>query len=66
VRLYDLSGRLVHTLQQAVLRNGRYALSWDGRKDSGQLVSPGVYLLGVAVEGDQHTDLQARPLAVAY
>jgi len=25
-----------------------------------------VYLLGVAVEGDQHTDLQARPLAVAY
>ena len=66
VRLYDLSGRLVHTLQQAALSNGRYALSWDGRTAAGQLVPPGVYLLGVVVEGDQHSDLRARPLAVVY
>ena len=30
VRLYDLSGRPVHTLQQTALSNGRYALTWDG------------------------------------
>lgn len=66
VRLYDLSGRLVHTLQQTALRNGRYALTWDGRAAGGQLVPPGVYLLGVTVAGDQGDDLRVHPLSVAY
>ena len=66
VRLYDLSGRLVHTVQQTALSNGRYALVWDGRTADGQLVSPGVYLLGVTVAGDQGDDLRAHPLAIAY
>ncbi|MDE2814828.1 MAG: gliding motility-associated C-terminal domain-containing protein, partial [Gemmatimonadota bacterium] len=66
VRLYDLSGRLVHTLQQTALSNGRYALTWDGRAAGGQLVPPGVYLLGITVSGDLGDDLQAHPLYVAY
>ena len=66
VRLYDLSGRLVHTLQQTALSNGRYALSWDGRASGGQLVPPGIYLLGITVAGDLGDDLQAHPLYVAY
>ena len=66
VRLYDLSGRLVHALQQTTLSNGRYALTWDGRVADGQLVPPGVYLLGITVAGDLGDDLQAHPLYVAY
>ena len=66
VRLYDLSGRLVHALQQTALSNGRYALTWDGRVADGQLVPPGVYLLGITVAGDLGDDLQAHPLYIAY
>ena len=66
VRLYDLSGRLVHTLQQSSLKNGRYTLTWSGRTTTGQLVPPGLYLLSVTVSGDSYEDLQARPIAVVY
>jgi hypothetical protein len=66
VRLYDLSGRLVHTLQSTALRNGRYNLTWDGLDAHGELVPPGVYLIGVKVEGDLHSDMQLRPVAVVY
>ncbi len=66
VRLYDLSGRLVHTLQATALRNGRYDLTWDGLDAHGELVPPGVYLIAVKVEGDLHSDMQLRPVAVVY
>ncbi len=66
VRLYDLSGRLVHTLQQSSLKNGRYTLTWSGRTTTGQLVPPGLYLLSVTVSGDLYEDLQVRPIAVVY
>ena len=66
IRLYDLSGRLVHTLQATALRNGRYDLTWDGLDAHGDLVPPGVYLIGVRVEGDLNDDMQLRPVAVVY
>ena len=66
VQLYDLSGRLVHTLQRTPQQNGRYTLTWDGRTIAGQMVPPGIYVLSVAVSGDQYDDLEARTLAVVY
>lgn len=46
--IYDISGRRVRTLVQAVLPGGFHEIVWDGRNDAGQPVSSGVYLYRVA------------------
>jgi hypothetical protein len=43
VKVYDVSGRLVRTLVSAKKNAGIHAAIWDGRDDSGALVSNGVY-----------------------
>ena len=48
VRIYDVQGRLVRQLDIGRQRAGRYlnrqtAAYWDGRNDSGELVSSGIY-----------------------
>ena len=42
--VYDISGRLVRTLLQEELEQGRHEVRWDGRNGGGQLVASGVYL----------------------
>ena len=54
VALYDLAGRRVRVLwdgQPAAA--GRKRLAWDGRDESGRLVSPGHYLLRVEIDADR-------------
>jgi len=41
--IYDVSGRLVRTLQDGVLEAGRHTVTWDGRNDGGREMSSGVY-----------------------
>jgi beta-glucosidase len=43
--LYDVSGRSIRTLVDAVLDPGRYEAEWDGRDGSGSDVSSGAYLV---------------------
>jgi len=45
LRLYDLGGRLMRTLVHERLLEGRHTVHWDGRDESGQPVSAGVYFL---------------------
>jgi hypothetical protein len=66
VRIFDLAGRLVKSLQNERLGSGRYTLSWDGTDDQGKSVQPGIYLLQIAVEGDEHGDALVHSVAVAY
>jgi len=66
VQIYDLSGRLVHTLQDENQRSGRYFHEWNGRDAEGNLVLPGIYLLSVSVDGDNRDDALIRPLSVIY
>jgi flagellar hook assembly protein FlgD len=42
--IFDITGRLISTLRNADQPAGHYSLRWDGRDDSGVLVSTGVYL----------------------
>lgn len=43
--IYDVAGRLVKRLfSQQVLEHGEHAIEWDGRCDTGESVSAGVYL----------------------
>lgn len=44
VRVYDIRGVHVRTLAQGNFAAGYHSLSWDGRDDSGNLVSAGTYL----------------------
>ncbi|MBN1151504.1 T9SS type A sorting domain-containing protein [candidate division WOR-3 bacterium] len=41
--VYDVSGRTVRTLVEAVLRPGNYRTEWDGRDDNGTFVGSGTY-----------------------
>ena len=45
LRIYDVGGRLIRTLLDDNKPTGRYEVVWDGRNDSGEAVSSGVYFV---------------------
>lgn len=47
VRLHDARGRLVRTLQDAVVPAGSHTVAWDGADDRGRPVATGSYLYSV-------------------
>lgn len=47
LRVYDLSGRAVRTLVDAVVDPGEHRAVWDGRTDSGERAASGVYFVKV-------------------
>ncbi len=50
--VYDLSGRLVRTLQRGPLTAGSHRFEWNGRDDSGRRTPAGVYF--VSFDGPSH------------
>jgi len=53
LRIYDLSGREVRTLERATPRPaGRHTVAWDGRDGSGRDVASGVYYYRLTVGED--------------
>jgi hypothetical protein len=51
LRVHDVSGRLVRTLQPDVMRSGRHTVTWDGTNDRGQHVASGVYFVTLEAAG---------------
>jgi hypothetical protein len=45
VQVYDIAGRLVRTLVDESLSPGKHEAVWDGRSESGEAVSSGVYFI---------------------
>ena len=43
LRVHDLTGRVVRTLADGMVRPGRYSLSWSGTDDRGRELARGVY-----------------------
>jgi len=43
LRVHDLTGRVVRTLADNVMRPGRYSLNWSGTDDRGRELARGVY-----------------------
>lgn len=43
IAIFDVRGRRVITLLSAAEAPGRHRFAWDGRDDTGKVVSPGVY-----------------------
>ena len=66
VEIFDLAGRLVHTLLDVESTSGAYAVAWDGRDDQGQVVPPGLYLAVVQVHTERETFVRSSSMGVAY
>jgi len=62
IDVFDAKGRLVRKLLDAELTPGPYAVSWDGRDDSGAPCSGGVYFYRLTVEGER---TQTRKMLLA-
>jgi photosystem II stability/assembly factor-like uncharacterized protein len=44
LKIFDVQGRLICTLVNKTQESGQYLAVWDGRSDSGNMVSSGVYI----------------------
>ena len=72
VDVFDMAGRNVRTLLDADGDNGVYdatrlpELAWDGRDTYGELVTPGIYIVQVRIEGDARSSAVVRPVGVSY
>ena len=65
-RIYDLRGQLVRTLRDASGVAGHYQLTWDGRRDSGAMALPGLYLFRLQIAGDSATRTLVRSIGLSY
>ncbi len=79
IRLFDLRGRLVCTLQGRSLTAGMYlhpldnslAINapgyWDGADDNGELLPPGIYIYQIKVDLEGSSDaIESGTVALAY
>ncbi|MBT4496451.1 MAG: discoidin domain-containing protein [Gemmatimonadetes bacterium] len=64
--IYDLSGRKVCHLREEWEVAGRMSLGWDGRRESGKIVAPGIYILRIEVAGDARKETVTRLISVVY
>jgi len=55
VRIYDVSGRLVRTVDDSYREAGPHQVRWDGSSGSGDAVANGVYFVRLEVAGDSRT-----------
>ncbi|MCD4848100.1 MAG: PQQ-binding-like beta-propeller repeat protein [Candidatus Aegiribacteria sp.] len=55
VTVYDLSGRIVRTLENSELGTGQHSIVWDGRRKNGEPVSAGLYLCRIESGGISET-----------
>jgi len=51
LRVLDLAGRLVGTLEDEVLPAGEHAAQWNGRNSAGAVAAPGVYVCELRFDG---------------
>ena len=66
LEIYALDGRRMATVPQGQQTSGPQTARWDGRDENGQVLPPGVYLIGIAVQSERNGDAALRPLGLAY
>ncbi|NOQ21355.1 MAG: PQQ-binding-like beta-propeller repeat protein [Candidatus Aegiribacteria sp.] len=55
VTVYDLSGRIVRTLENSELGTGQHSITWDGRRENGEGVAAGLYYCRIQSGGVSET-----------
>jgi hypothetical protein len=66
LKIYNLNGDRIRTLRDQKDPAFSYEIPWDGRDDSGDLVSPGVYIYQVRVNTDSGTEVLTKTITVQY
>jgi hypothetical protein len=66
IGVYDLAGRQVAEAGRGVAASGRYTASWDGRDSRGAVLPPGVYLLRLEVQADQHHSVAHQLVSLVH
>jgi flagellar hook assembly protein FlgD len=51
VRIYDITGRIVHVFENGLQEAGDHRVLWDGRNNARQLVASGMYIYEIRFEG---------------
>ncbi len=51
LKVYNVKGQLVKTLQKDILPSGRHFLEWNGEDNRSRSVSSGVYLMNLNIDG---------------
>jgi len=55
LRVFDVAGREISTLENRLLTTGRYHRTWNGRSNEGLIVPSGVYFYQLNVDGTKET-----------
>ncbi len=66
LEVYALDGRLVARRPLGAQRFGPQRVVWEGRNEIGQLLAPGLYLVGVSLQTGASSPSPLRLLGVAY
>jgi hypothetical protein len=66
INIYALDGRRVATRAVGLQRSGLQRAEWDGRDARGARLLPGLYLLGLEIEGEAAALTRLLPVGVAY
>ena len=66
VDIFDLAGRRVRALFRGRDSSGQYAQPWDGLRDDGQMVVPGMYFYRVRVDTDADAEQRSGLISVAW
>jgi parallel beta-helix repeat protein len=53
--VFDMTGRMVSTLENGHFEAGIYSVIWDGRSDSGMMLSSGIYFYRLKTDNFQDT-----------
>ena len=54
IRIFDVVGRSIRTLDSTGLSPGSYLIPWDGRDSSGRAVSNGIYFVRASADERDH------------
>ena len=63
---FDLAGWRVKHFQRQNQSAGRATITWDGRDEAGQHLSPGIYLYRLALETDQQKVERVGTVSIVY
>lgn len=66
LRVYNLAGQLIRTLQDAPSHAGQYALAWHGDTDAGARVPSGVYLARLRLTANGRTWEDSKKMMVVW
>ena len=66
LNVYSLDGTLQSSVALGLQGAGTHEVFWDGRDATGNLLTPGLYLMDLSIKAESKTFRNLRPVGVAY